>query len=227
MKKTIALLMIVAVLLICITGCSRDNRPALYVYNWSDYMDQDIISAFEEQHNVRVVLDYFDSNESMYAKLSAGASGYDVIFPTSYMVDIMKSQGMLAPIQKSLIPNLKNLDERYFAFASQPVLSFSVPYMVSTTGIGYLASQVDEDFEPSWGVFGDEQYRGRMTMLNDMRETIGAALKYLGYSMNTVKAQELAAAQQLLIEWKANLAKFEAEQYKNGLVSGEFRIAHG
>jgi len=227
MKKLTMVLFLGLSVALLFAGGGRQEVPKLYVYNWSDYIDEEVITSFEESYNVEVVLDYFDSNESMYAKINAGATGYDVIFPTSYMVSIMQSQGLLAPIQQDRIPNLVNLDPRYLNFAAQPALSYSVPYMISTTGIGYLSSQVGEDFIPSWSVFGDSRFRGRMTMLNDMRETIGAALKYLGYSMNTTNPSELEAAGDLLLEWKENLAKFEAEAYKNGLVSGEFRVAHG
>jgi spermidine/putrescine transport system substrate-binding protein len=223
----IAGILVLVLLGLGMIGCSRDERPTLYVYNWSDYIDQEVVEAFEKAENLRVVMDYFDSNESMYAKINAGASGYDVVFPTSYMVSIMREQGLIAPIQRNLIPNLVNLDPKYLEFAAQPALTYSVPYMISTTGIGWLESQVGRDFVPSWSVFGDPRFRGRMTMLNDMRETIGAALKFLGYSMNTTNPAQLQAAQDLLLRWKPNLAKFEAEAYKNGLVSGEFRVVHG
>jgi len=105
-------------------------------------------------------------------------------------------------------------------------MRYSVPYMLTTTGIGYLKSRV-AGFEPSWSVFDRAALKGRMTMLNDMRETIGAALKSLGYSLNTRSEAELAQARDVVIRWKRNLAKFENEQYKTGLGSGEFFVAHG
>ncbi len=94
------------------------------------------------------------------------------------------------------------------------------------TGIAYLKSKV-ADFEPSWAMFDREDLKGRMTMLNDMRETIGAALKFLGYSLNTTDAEELARAKEVVLSWKKNLAKFENEQYKTGIASGEFLLVHG
>jgi spermidine/putrescine transport system substrate-binding protein len=101
-----------------------------------------------------------------------------------------------------------------------------VPYMISNTGIGYRSDRV-KPFEPSWAIFGNPEYAGRMTLLNDMREVIGAALKFLGYSLNTTNETELACARDVVIGWKRNIAKFESDQYKNGLISAEFVISQG
>ena len=203
------------------------GKPVLHIYNWSDYINEELVKQFEVDYGCRVIMDYYDSNESMYAKLKAGASGYDICFPSGYMVAIMSRQGMLEPVDHNRIPNLVNLDENYLPFTLDEEMVWSVPYMISNTGIGYLGDMVGTDFQRSWGVFGDPRYKGRMTMLNDYREAIGAALKYLGYSINTIDENELNEAKELLISWKKNLAKFEADQYKNGLVSGEFLIAQG
>ncbi|MBN1499922.1 MAG: spermidine/putrescine ABC transporter substrate-binding protein [Spirochaetes bacterium] len=207
-------------------GCSSGKKE-LYIYNWSDYINEDLVKRFEEENNCKIILDYFDSNETMYAKLQAGATGYDIVFPSGYMVNMMAQQGLLLKLDQSKIPNLKNLDEKYIPFSMDENQEYSVPYMISNTGIGYLASKAGDDFDPSWNIFADPRYKGRMTMLNDMREAIGAALKYLGYSMNTIKSDELEAAKKILIGWKRNLAKFEADQYKNGLVSEEFYFSQG
>ena len=105
-------------------------------------------------------------------------------------------------------------------------MAYSVPYMLTNSGIAYLKSKV-KNFEPTWGMFGRADLKGRMVMLNDMRETIGAALKFLGYSLNSTDPAELAKARDVILGWKANLAKFENEQYKNGIASGEFLLVHG
>jgi spermidine/putrescine transport system substrate-binding protein len=196
------------------------------VYIWSDYIDPDLVKAFEAQHRCRVVMDYYDSNETMYAKLRAGATGYDVVFPSSYMVNIMREQGMLRPLDHALLPNMKHLDADMKRFTMDPEHAYSLPYMLGTSGLGYLKSKVG-DFRPSWEMLGSAAYAGRMTMLNDMRETLGAALKALGHSLNTTNRAELAAAGEQVIRWKKNLAKFESEQYKNGLISAEFLLVHG
>jgi spermidine/putrescine transport system substrate-binding protein len=210
--------------LLLATGCAR--KPALYVYNWTDYMNPDLIHQFEKEFNCRVVLDFYDSNETMYAKIKAGGTGYDIIFPSGYMISIMQQQGMLQPLDLSLIPNTRHIDHLILDITQDREMKYSVPYMAGSTGIGYQKSRVP-DFEPTWAMFDREAYKGRITMLNDMRECIGAALKFLGYSYNSTNDAELAAARDVVIRWKRNLAKFESDQYKNGLVSSEFLITHG
>ena len=214
-----------AVLAGTLTGCGP-ARPVLHLYNWADYIGPELIRRFEAEHRCRVVTDTFDSNEAMFAKLKAGASGYDLIFPSSYMVNIMREQGMLQPLQRDKLPNLAHLDPAYFPIVADPSFATSVPYMISNAGLAYRKSRCP-DFEPTWAMFDRAGYRGRMTMLNDMRETLGAALKFLGFSLNTTNAAEIAQARDVVIRWKKNLAKFENEQYKNGIASGEFLIVHG
>ena len=208
-------------------GCAKEDSRKLYLYNWSDYIDEVLVEAFSEETGIQVITDYFDSNESMYAKLRSGADGYDIVFPTSYMVEIMDAGGMLQKIDHSRLANLKNIDRKFTALSVDKDMEYSVPYMISTTGIGYLASELGERESLSWDIFASTDYVSKMTMLNDVRETIGAALKYLGYSYNSRSEAELAEARDLLISWKRNLAKFENDQYKNGLVSGEFTISQG
>ena len=208
-----------------LTGCG-EKRPVLHVYNWADYIKPSLVRQFEREFNCRVVIDTFDSNEAMYARLRAGASGYDILFPSSYMVQIMLDQDMLQPLNHDLLPNIEHLDPTYLAMAADKDCAHAVPYMLSNAGLAYRADSV-EDVEPSWAMLDREDLRGRMTMLDDMRETIGAALKFLGYSLNTRDEGELEEARDVVIRWKRNLAKFENEQYKNGIASGEFLLVHG
>jgi spermidine/putrescine transport system substrate-binding protein len=105
-------------------------------------------------------------------------------------------------------------------------MDHSAPYMLTYTGIAYLASKV-KDFQPTWAMFDRQDLAGRMTMLNDMREALGAALKSLGYSLNSTNEEELRKAAGVVIRWKKNLAKFENEQYKSGIASGEFLLVQG
>ena len=225
MKKLAMGLMGLAALVLLACGCGR-GKPVLHLYTWADYIKPELVTRFETENGCRVVIDTFDSNEAMYAKIKAGAGGYDVIVPSSYMVKLMFDQGMLQPIQQNLVPNLVNIDPEYLRIAMDKKMDHSVPYMLTTTGFAYLKSKAGE-VEPSWSVFNRTDLAGRMTMLNDMRETIGAALKSLGFSLNTRNERELAAARDVVIGWKKNLAKFENEQYKTGLASGEFILVHG
>jgi spermidine/putrescine transport system substrate-binding protein len=188
-------------------------------------MNPDVLKKFEKQYNCRIVLDTFDSNEAMYAKLKAGAQGYDLIFPTSYMAGIMKEQGMIQPLKHDLIPNLGNVDRKYLALTQDPEMTYGVPYLISITGIGYNKARLGE-LEPTWALVAKPEVARRCTLLNDMRETIGAALKSLGYSLNSTSDKELAEAQQVVIGWKKNIAKFEVEEALRGLSSAEFLMVH-
>ncbi len=208
-----------------LAGCGP-KKPELHIYTWSDYMKPELVQQFEKEHQCKVVIDTYASNEEMYAKLTAGATGYDLLFPTSYMVVLLDQKGMLLKLDRERLPNLKNLDPKYLATALDREFDHSVPYAVTISGFGYLKSQV-KDPTPSWKMFDREDLKGRTTLLNDMRETIGAALKVLGYSLNTRDEKELAEAKEVVLRWKKNIAKFENEQYKNGLASGEFLLTHG
>jgi len=205
-------------------SCGK-GQPVLSVYTWSDYIKPTLVRRFEREQGCRVVIDTFESNEAMYAKLRAGAAGYDLLTPSSYMVSLMNAQGLVRRLDHDLLPNLVHIDPDYLAMAIDKTMDHSVPYMITNTGIAYLEGRVP-DVVPSWRMFGRTDLRGRMTMFNDMRETIGAGLKVLGHSINSTDPAELAAAEKVLLEWKKNLAKFDNEQYKIGLASGEFLLVH-
>jgi spermidine/putrescine transport system substrate-binding protein len=225
MKRGLAAALLILAAAPLVAGC-RKEPPVLHVYTWADYIKPELIARFEAEQKCRVVVDTFDSNESMYAKLKAGATGYDLITPSSYMASTMRAQGMLRDLSPNLIPNTAHVDRDYLRIATDGAMRYSVPYMLTTSGIGYLRGRVP-DLPDSWSAFDRSDLKGRMTMLNDMRETLGAALKFLGHSLNTRDERELAAARDVVIRWKRNLAKFENEQYKTGLASAEFFVTHG
>lgn len=225
-RAAFAAILIVAAVWTAACGGGSKGPSVLHVYTWSDYIKPELITRFEKENNCSVVIDTFDSNEAMYAKLKAGATGYDLITPTSYMVSLMKSQDMLQPLDHALLPNLAHVDPDYLAIAIDKAMAYSAPYMITNTGLAYLKSKVP-DFEPTWAMFDRAGLKGRMVMLNDMRETIGGALKFLGYSLNSVNPEELEQARDVVLRWRENLAKFENEQYKTGIASGEFLLVHG
>lgn len=198
----------------------------LHIFTWADYISQDLVKRFEKEHKCKVSIDTFDSNENMYAKLKAGATGYDLVFPSSYIITVMEGQGMLQKLDTAKLPNLKNISADVLDKIHDKAMSVSVPYTQGYAVIGYRKSKVKK-IEASWSLFARTDLKKRMTQLNDMRETIGAALKMLGFSINTRDEKQLAAARDLLIAWKHNLAKYDNEGYKSGLDSGEFLLVHG
>lgn len=215
-----------AALSLSMLGCGGP-RETLHLFTWADYIDPELIQAFEAAHGCRIVIDTFDSNESMYAKLKAGARGYDIVFPSSYMASVMQREGLLAPLDHAMLPNLKHVDRDYLRdLALDKEMKYSVPYMLSNSGIAYRKSKV-EGFRPSWAMFDRADLAGRMTLMNDMRETLGAALKSLGHSLNTTDEAQIAQARDVVKRWKKNIAKFDSEQYKPGIASAEFLVVHG
>jgi spermidine/putrescine transport system substrate-binding protein len=200
----------------------------LYIYNWTYYTPDSVIEKFEKEYGVRVIYDEFASNEDMYAKLKAGGSGYDIIFPSGDYVSIMIQQKMLEKIDKSKLGNLGNIDPAVLRKASyDPGMDYSVPYYFGAAGVTVNTARVP-DFERSWSIFGREDLRGRMTMLDDMREVMGDALAFLGYSVNTKVPAQIEEAKNLLnSRWKPNLTKFDAEAFGKGYANGDFWVVQG
>lgn len=211
-------------LTLCLASCDNPSKPTLQLFIWSDYIAPEVIERFEKEHNCIISIDTYDSNESMYAKLKLGGSSYDLIFPTQYFLDILRNQKMIRILDEEQLPHLKNIDPDYLKLVDSEDLKFAVPYSLSATGIAYRKDK-PMDFVPSWSQFGRTDLKGRMTMLNDAREVIGAALQVLGFSMNSTNPQEIDQAVALVLQWKQNLAKFEGEQYKNGIASREYLIS--
>jgi spermidine/putrescine-binding protein len=201
----------------------------LDLYNWSDYIDPDLIPAFEAEFGVSVTETFFDSNEAMLAQIQAGGAAYDLIVPSDYMVGIMSEEGLLYPLQRDAIPNYDNIDSAFRGLPFDPDGQWSVPYQWGTTGLGVAYEAVGEDFDPSWALVfePDPSYSGKISLLNDPRETMGAALKYLGYSVNSTSQAELDEAVELIRSIKGDLAKFDSDQFEDDLVSGETLVAHG
>ena len=202
------------------------DAQTLHLYTWADYISPDVVRKFEKQNGCKVVIDTFDSNESMFAKFKAGATGYDIVVPTAYMIQIMQAQGMLAPIDHAKVPNIGNIDPAVLEKVVDKKMEHSVPYTFAYATIAVRKDKV-KDAEASWAMFDRSSLAGRMTLLDDMREGIGAALKFLGHSINTRDEAQLAAARDVLIRWKKNIARFDNEGYKAGIDSAEFYLVHG
>ena len=220
----IALVSLLALLIL--GGCEKKER--LYIYNWTYYTPDSVIAKFEKKFNVRVIYDEFASNEDMYAKLQSGGSGYDIVFPSADYVSIMIQQGMFESIDKNLIPNLKNVDPVVLGFTDyDPDMDYSVPYYFGAAGVVVNTAKVPL-FEKSWSIFAREDLKGRMTMLDDMREVMGDALAFLGYSVNTIDRVQINEARDIINNfWKPNLVKFDADAFGKGYANGEFWVVQG
>jgi spermidine/putrescine transport system substrate-binding protein len=212
---------------LAISGCGPE-KPKLYVYNWTYYIPDEVIKDFQKKFGVKVIYDMYASNEEMYAKLKvSGGSGYDLVFPSGDFTSIMISEGMAQEIDKSRIPNLANLDPSIFPkMEFDPEMKHSVPYAMGSAGVSVNKAKVP-DFVKSWKIFENPALKGRFTLLDDMREVMGAALKSLGYSVNSIDTAQLEEAKARVMEWKKGAVKFDAEAFGKGFAAGEFWATHG
>ena len=228
MKRIFGLVMGIAMVLFMV-GCGKNEQAGkrtLYLYSWADYLAEDLVKAFEKEYNCRIVYDTFDSNEALIAKLQAGAKGYDVIIPSHYVVDMLAQNGRLEKLDDSKLECRKHLDPAVTGMMEKSILEYSVPYMMSYTGIGYN-KKVIKDFVPSWTMFERADLKKRATLLDDKREVIGAALATEGLDPNSCDSADLAKAKARVAKWIKNVSKLENEQYKNGIASSEFHLVMG
>jgi spermidine/putrescine transport system substrate-binding protein len=226
MKRKVIFLMLAA-LVIALTGCAKKADTELFIYNWTYYTPDEVIKQFETETGIKVTYDVFASNEEMYAKLKAGASGYDVVFPSGDYVSIMIKDGMFEKIDRSKLPNFKNIDPAVLArVAFDKDSQYSVPYNMGAAGILVNKTMV-KDYRKTWDIFSRPDLKNKMTMLDDMREVLGDALKFLGYSVNSVNPEEVDKAKEQVLKWKENITKFDAESFAKGFANGEFAVVQG
>jgi spermidine/putrescine transport system substrate-binding protein len=210
------------------TSSNTQNSTRLFLYNWTYYTPDSILRKFEQEYDVTIIYDTFASNEELYAKLLTGGTGYDLVFPSGDYVSIMIKEGMLERIDKSKLQNLNNIDPTVLRKAVyDPNMDYSVPYYFGAAGIAVNTARVP-NYEKSWSIFSRTDLRGKMTMLDDMREVLGDALTSLGYSVNTVNPSQIAAARDMVNNvWKPNLLKFDAEAFGKGFADEDFWVVQG
>ncbi|MCX7774889.1 MAG: extracellular solute-binding protein [Rectinemataceae bacterium] len=214
--------------LILTGGCARSTDKTLYIFNWTYYTPDSVIQKFEKEYGVKVVYDTFASNEEMFAKLKAGGSSYDITFPSGDYVSIMKKENMLEKIDRSKLKNFANIDPEVLKLCDfDPGNEYSVPYYLGAAGVAVNTTKV-QNYEKSWSIFERKDLANRMIMLDDMREVMGDALKYLGYSVNTTDQAQIDQARDLINNvWKPNLLKFDAEAFAKSFAAGEVWVAQG
>ena len=207
-------------------GGGGPEEKELNLYNWADYVAKTTIPGFEKQTGIQVTQDYFSSNEELLAKLRAGGTGYDVIVPSDYMVAIMIKSDVLQPLDKSKIPNFKNIGEDFRGLPYDQDNEYSVPYQWGTTGILYNRKEIGQ-LEDSWEPMWSPEFREEIGMLNDERETPGAALYKLGYSVNATSDEQLGEAEAELKKQKPLLrGYFDSTQNRPLVQNGDLLLGH-
>ena len=220
-------------LFVLLLSGNAQAEDVLHLYNWNNYISDETVARFEKQCACRVMQDYYSDNEEMLAKLAAGASGYDIIVPTGNAMESLIRQKALRPLDKSRLPNLKNINPAYLNTAFDPGNQFSIPYAYTLTLIGYNAERMRELGLPTdtWAVIFEPSYlekvKGRITVLDSQRELMAAALKYLGYSANDTDEAHWKQARDLIIRAKPYWAAFNASSYIKELTVGDIWLVHG
>ncbi len=172
---------------------ATSSRPVVNVCSWGEYIDEDLITQFEEETGIRVNYQTAESNEALYSLLKSGGADYDVIVPSDYMIGRLIAEDMLEPLDYSQIPNFSYIDERFQNLSYDPENRYTVPYAWGTLGIIYNTAVVGEEVT-SWGALYDDRYAGNVLLINNSRDAIGEALIYLGYSVNTTDEDQIREA---------------------------------
>ncbi len=226
MKKWICALLATALSASLFTGCGNSDtgkNGEVYVFNWGEYIDPDTIKMFEEETGIKVVYDEFETNELMYPKVEAGASVYDVVCPSDYMIQKMLENDLLSELNFDNMPNAKqNIGAQYYEQAQEfdPGNKYCVPYCWGTVGILYNKTMVDEPVD-SWAILWDEKYADNILMQDSVRDAFMVALKLNNYSMNTLDETELEIAKNALIEQKPLVQAYVIDEVRDKMIGGE------
>jgi len=200
-RKLCILVAILAMILVTATGCSSEEKEVINVLNYDIYIDKTLITDFEKENNVTIKYDTYSTPEEMYIKAKAGASNYDLIISSEYMIERMINEGMVNKLNFANIPNYQYIGEQFKNQPYDPDNKYAVPYFWGTLGILYNKNAVDVSSK-SWNILWDKKYDQRIIMMDSQRDSFGAALKLLGYSLNTVNEKELDEAKALLLKQK-------------------------
>ena len=230
--KKIAIVLLVALLIgaLSTAGLAEADKPfagtQIKVYNWYDYIDEEVLDIFEEETGIHVNYVNFSQNEDMYTKLSTGAEVYDVIFPSEYMIERLIKEDLLAELNLDNIPNMENVLDSLLDPTYDPGNAHSIPYMWGTLGIVYNTEMVEEPIT-SWNALLDEKYAGSIFMMDSVRDTVGLALKNLGYSMNSHDEDELAEAGEWLMAQRDSgvVGGYILDQAKDMMANNEAAMA--
>ena len=216
------------------TGASAEPSPSptpvpspeaeLFIYNWTDYLAEEVIESFEAKYKTKVTQSFFSNTEEAYAKLGDDGGGYDLSFPISVDVPSFIEKGAIVKLDKSLLTNIGNLGQEWANPGYDPDNTYSVPYMWWTTGVGYDSTKVTDSPTSSKALW-DQRWAQHISMLDDFQEVFGLALIQLGFSANTDKTAELDQALALLKQQKPLVRTYSTDTITT-MTSGDVWIGH-
>ena len=237
MKKILSFVMLVIchfpILSAMTVGISAEEKVTINVYNWGEYISDgsegslDVNKAFEEKYGIKVNYTTYASNEDLYAKLKGlgSTSGYDVIFPSDYMIARMVEEGMLEKIDTSKLSNYQYVDEKYLGLSYDPTNEYSVPYAYGMVGVIYNTTMVDEADTGSWDLLWNEKYSGKILNFMNSRDAFGTAQFYIGKSVNSTSTADWYAAFEKLKEQKPILQGYVMDEIYGKMEGGNAAIA--
>jgi len=191
------------IVVVAALGYATGSRPVVNVCSWGEYIDEELITQFEEKTGIRVNYQTAESNETLYSLLKSGGGDYDVVVPSDYMISQLIEEDMLSELDYSLIPNFSLIDDQFKNLPYDPENKYTVPYAWGTLGIIYNSAMIDDEIT-SWSAMFDPKYAGQVMLINNSRDALGMALMYLGYSVNTTNEAEIREAYQLLVDATAD-----------------------
>lgn len=198
----------------------------LNVYIWTNYHSEAAVKRFEQENNVKVTFDLYDNNEVIEQKLQTGAAPYDVVVPTDYMVRSLIKQDLLQPLDVAQIPNLVNIDPAVDTVYTAGQPRYGAPYLWGTTAFAYRTDKISNPLD-SWQALFDPAYKGKVVMLDDMREAFGAALHADGKSINSTNEAEIEAAKKRLVAQKPLVLAYDSSDFAGKIQAGDGWLVHG
>jgi spermidine/putrescine transport system substrate-binding protein len=222
--KKVLLLVVITVVLLIISACGGREQITLRVFNWGDFNHPDIARLFEEETGIRVVIENFDTNQAMYSRVVHQGANFDVLFPSDYMIERLILEERLAPLNFDNIPNAQYLHRYFHDMPFDPQGRYSMPYKWGLFGILYNTEMVQEPVN-SWEILWNERYAGQIYMYASARDTLGVALKLLGYSHNTNSLTELHAARDLLIAQRPLVRAYLGDPIKDSMIANGAALA--
>lgn len=211
-------------LIMLLVSCSEKEQKILNVYNYNDYMAQELLDQFEKEYDIKINYDTYMTNEELYYKLKQGEFNYDIIFPSDYMVERMIKEDMLSEINIKKLSNIENIGSTFLGLSYDSENKYSVPYLWGTLGIIYNKKMVKENVD-SWNILWNEKYKKEILMYDSLRDALGLTLKKLGYSMNTLNIEELEAAKKELINQKPLIKAYVLDEVKDMMIENKAAIA--
>ena len=209
MKKLVSLILSILVVVLLLLGVKKyiqsqeisadesasSEKQQLYLFNWGNYIDPDLIKEFEAETNIQVVYETFDSNDAMEAKLKQGGTRYDIVFPSESSITKLVNQNLLQPLDHSKIKGLENISPFLLNSPVDPGNQYTVPYFWGTVGIMVNTKYIDPESITTWNDLWKSEFRNKILLLDGNRETMGLALQSLGYSLNSKDAAQLKEAE--------------------------------